>query len=335
MVAASVAVLALIGGLIFAGTRADEDLVPADQPVPTVPADPVDEADPEVSTPLEPDADATRPTSGTISGGLDCSHGPTSEDVELNRRVTAQSCPPDPDNAGGPFPNEFVERATIIELNDPGLPVDVPATQFVRITTTGDISAGLLTTNDDRDPDARNIRLVGIAAGANDYEGVTIHTSSRFLASNDAGSGLDWYIDDGSHTIPNSEVVELTSNVTITCEGVLVDDGDPTTETYDQTCNYVGADARLVPQPNTQRVVIFEADESVEAIDGTRYITMVTDSGTIRAGIIDRDGVIRFVGMTDGSGELEGTLVHELAWGQADARGGITAEGQIFTLPGN
>jgi hypothetical protein len=152
MVAAAIAVLALVGGLIFAGTRADEDLVPADQPVPTVPADPVDEADPEVSTPLEPDADATRPTSGTISGGLECSHGLRFEDVDLNRSVIAQSCLPDPDNAGGPFPNEFVVSATIIELTDPGLPVDVPATQFLRITTTGDISAGLTTTSDDGGP---------------------------------------------------------------------------------------------------------------------------------------------------------------------------------------
>ena len=43
MVAASVAALALVGGLIFAATRADEDPVPADQPAPTVPAEPVDD----------------------------------------------------------------------------------------------------------------------------------------------------------------------------------------------------------------------------------------------------------------------------------------------------
>ena len=38
MAAAAVAALALIGGLIFAGTRADEDTVPADQTPATVPA---------------------------------------------------------------------------------------------------------------------------------------------------------------------------------------------------------------------------------------------------------------------------------------------------------
>ena len=43
MVAASVAALALVGGLIFAAPRADEDPVPADQPEPTVPAEPVDD----------------------------------------------------------------------------------------------------------------------------------------------------------------------------------------------------------------------------------------------------------------------------------------------------
>ena len=41
MVAAAVAALVLVGGLIFAATRADEDPVPADQPELTVPPDPV------------------------------------------------------------------------------------------------------------------------------------------------------------------------------------------------------------------------------------------------------------------------------------------------------
>jgi hypothetical protein len=46
MVAAAVAALALVGGLILAATRTDEDPVPADQPEPTLPA-----AEPETEAP--------------------------------------------------------------------------------------------------------------------------------------------------------------------------------------------------------------------------------------------------------------------------------------------
>jgi hypothetical protein len=57
MVAAAVAVLALIGGLIVAGTRADDDPVPADQPEPPADIDPV--PDDELEPVPEPDTDDT------------------------------------------------------------------------------------------------------------------------------------------------------------------------------------------------------------------------------------------------------------------------------------
>lgn len=52
MVAAVVAVLALVVGLIIAATRVDEDLVPADEPVPTLPAEPEPATESESVEPL-------------------------------------------------------------------------------------------------------------------------------------------------------------------------------------------------------------------------------------------------------------------------------------------
>jgi len=127
--------------------------------------------------------------------------------------------------------------------------------------------------------------------------------------------------------------VELTADVALVCEGASVEDNDPATETYAQTCTYSGSDARLVPQPGTQTLVIYEVDDGIETVDGTRYFTMVTDSGIVRTGIIDQLGVIRFVGTQNGTGELAQTLVHELAWGQFDAEGSLTAEVKMYTVP--
>lgn len=45
MIAAAVAALALVGGLVYAGTRADEDPAPADQPVPPTPTEPESESE--------------------------------------------------------------------------------------------------------------------------------------------------------------------------------------------------------------------------------------------------------------------------------------------------
>lgn len=63
MVAAAVVTLALVGALIFAGSRSDEDLVPADHPEPTVSADPVDQTEPvaEAEEPVSPTTAETLP----------------------------------------------------------------------------------------------------------------------------------------------------------------------------------------------------------------------------------------------------------------------------------
>jgi hypothetical protein len=56
LAAAAVAGLALVGGLVFATTRSDDDTVPADTPTATLPAEPAPDA--EVDPEVDPDAEA-------------------------------------------------------------------------------------------------------------------------------------------------------------------------------------------------------------------------------------------------------------------------------------
>jgi hypothetical protein len=88
LAAAAVAALALVGGLVFATTRSDDDSVPADTPEVTAPTDPAPDAEvdpdtdaivapePDAETPAEPEpqpepeaAPVTVTVSGTFTGG--------------------------------------------------------------------------------------------------------------------------------------------------------------------------------------------------------------------------------------------------------------------------
>lgn len=89
MVAAAVAALALIGGLIVAATRTDEDPVPADQPEPTLPA-------------AEPETEAAAPT--PVALGLELPVTVTYLDLEwelqevvISPQVDITSTEPDDD----------------------------------------------------------------------------------------------------------------------------------------------------------------------------------------------------------------------------------------------
>ena len=59
MLAAAAGIIVLIGGLVFAITRSDDDTVPADTPQVTLPAEPAPEADAQLDDEavVEPDAD--------------------------------------------------------------------------------------------------------------------------------------------------------------------------------------------------------------------------------------------------------------------------------------
>jgi len=90
--AAAVAALALIAGLIFAGTRADDEPVPADQPEPTVAAV---EPEPTVAS-VEPEPDAEADDAA-----------PPAEPQDQTEDATDPVAPADPVEAGDALPATF------------------------------------------------------------------------------------------------------------------------------------------------------------------------------------------------------------------------------------
>ncbi len=371
LVAASLAAITLIGGLIVVANR-DGERTPLDrpEPTPTVPATdpaiagdpaPADEetapvvVDPDLPSSTETDADAVSPEVlpqvEPISEGVFepvCTDvGQPTQAPDDSRLIVQQTCEllgvdVQPFAVDQGFEVSLLENVGGERTAAIGTAVGV----FLGLGDDGFMNTGLLW------DDGTKGRWVGIADGIDEYEGTPVFMSA-FGTQNADGSGDErtsrWWTNDGAR--PDFDEVEVTAEITFVCEPAqFAGTGSnqvalPGSVPGAILCSYDGDDPDLVPEPErfvTTIVPASFADESPGDGPGpvafSDYLIEVSDDNDVlRTGLVTGGTDIRWSGMRRGTGVYDGQLVAENGWAAFDDPGSstssITGVIQLTVLP--
>ena len=329
LVAASVAAIAVVGGLFVVANR-DDGAPPADRPdpVPTVavtdpaiagdPApvvvDPEDPIDPETA----PEGQALPPVEPLSQGAFipTCASGDGVPDPENGRLVVEQDCTIVGVDAQ-PFNADQVLELSLLETVGTA---ETPAEAFVALGDNGFMNAGLLW------DDGTESRWVGIAEGVDAYEGEPVFLSAT--SSQNADGSLDeldgwWWTTDGpqpsaTSTTGGADASEIVAEIGFRCE-VVAPATNASLPVYE--CTYDDDAARFMPESERWSVSIIPADFGPTTIGpnsvmGSDFVVMLSEDGTsIRSGLATSATNIRISGVRTGTGEFEGSLLHESVWG--------------------
>lgn len=338
-VAASVAALALVGGLIVAANRDSDDEVPADQPTVTIPdttgvdgetapapdaeqtveQDPVPEAsvavdpdtvepeadpEPDAADPIdEPVGEAVPPVERASAGSAEatCAFGPPTPGDRGTRTLLDQTCTFD---EPGSLPFEAPQDIELAVLDTRTVQA-VDAAPFTSIADSGMLTAGY-------SYGGGLARFVGVARGAGDYNGQRITITG--LGQGNVAATYDWTTDRTFATPPGAS--DAVSEVSIECEltNFQFDDEDEA-RTFDQACTFSGDDPSFVPGPLSGPFRQFDSDPNGNGVDtnGFTYFTAELGDDVLFSGLVSVQGNVRFVSVWPGTGDLEGTLIHGVA----------------------
>ena len=331
LVAASVAALALVGGLVVVANR-DDSAPPADRPDPTPTVVVTDPAiagdpepvvvDPELPTDPEtaPEGEALPPV-GPPSQGVfvpTCTTDDGVPDPENGRLVVEQNCTIVGVDAQ-PFNAEQVVELSLLE--NVGTE-ETPAGAFVALGDNGFMNAGLLW------DEGTKGRWVGIAEGVGDYEGEPVFLSA--ISTQNADGSLDeldgqWWTTDGPR--PAFDAVDVTAEITFECILDLT--------TAEQSCNYDGDDPRFVPEREVHDLQTMQVDFATtgngtgSVAESAFFTSTNADQTSLRVGIVTASQYPRFTDVRPGTGEFEGSLIVGNGWGEATTPGGLTTRGVI------
>ena len=315
LVAASVAAIALVGGLIVVANR-DDDSPPADRPDPTVPvSDPAIAGDPEPAPvvvdpdlPTDPDGAVVPEPEGEVlppvelpTQGIQSVICTTSNfDENDDGSITGpQNCTYE----GDPLPVAASERGRLtIFLSGQNAP-DL----FVSTGDEGAFTAGYTT----RDG---SVRYSGFQPGVGDYAGETIHFLGVRADGSEATPGIsDWTTDPGDTPLPTTEEGGISAEIAISCSAEFVS-GDDTEQVLDQSCTYSSDDPRFDRAPEVIRVRIFPPDPGSTTLAAyPLFVTGNSDDGYAFAGIAEDPTTLRGLGVRPGTGDFDGMLVHDVA----------------------
>ncbi len=299
--AAAAAVLVIVGVVVATSGNDDEGgQVTTVDPEPTAAPTETPESEP------EPDPDPLA-TQGAI-GGI-CQTGTPVENTDTGRPESNQRCT---FNAADDPPFAESTEATVAQTSSAS-----GVTAVISGDGAGVASAGY----EARAP----FQGIGIAPGSGAYEGETIYM--LLSAAGTDRIGIVWQLDDGPFPAPEPGPDEIVAEVTFECVLTFLDD-DGSVATYDQRCTYDGDDPRFVPEPETSTLLVDRGDPLLEAAAGLQFASAVSDTQTLRNGILEDDSVIRWRGVRAGTGEFEGRTIDEIAWGNTDDAG--TTSGTIW-----
>jgi len=88
-----------------------------------------------------------------------------------------------------------------------------------------------------------------------------------------------------------------------------------------------------VPTSSADQAVLTASGGGAGRFGTTRFFAATYESGSIRTGLVESTGVLRFAGVATGSGELDGLLVHEIGWGETSADGTATGVIEMTATP--
>lgn len=343
LVAASVAVIALVGGLIVVGNRDTAENLPADRPVPSTPTDdpvavdgevdvesggeqPTDAAPVVVADPdLEPTVDATPaptilstetlpPVPLQASGQYTsiCAFGNFSDDSDVSTTAT-QTCSTD----GNPLPVQAQERNQLtLFFNASPTGGDGPDS-FVSVSDDGALMVGY------NYNDNQSVYTLGTSLGVGDYEGETVYLLGRF--NDDINAIGDWTIEPGASPLATSEEGGISAEVTMQCEATFVSE-DVGEQFFDQACAFAGDDDRFVPAPQVLGVRVFTVDGSAfgSQLQQSSFVIVATTDGFVFSGIADEPDTMRAVGVRPGTGEFEAMEIHDVYYIEIDDAANLT-----------
>ena len=351
LVAASLAAITLIGGLIVVATR-DGERTPLDrpEPTPTVPvtdpaiagdpapvdADENDESAPVVDPELEPSSDGEAPpqveplTQGAFVAN--CETGAATPDPGSGRIVVEQDCSVDGVGAQ-PFASDQVLELSLLE--EVGAE-NSPAGAFVALGDNGFMNAGLLW------DDGTQSRWVGIAEGIDDNAGRAVFLAAS--SSQDADGLLDeidgqWWTDTGPRP-GSSDDPEIVAEIAFTCQEIPSSTNEPNLIIE---CAYDGEDiTRFIPESERFVSRFIPADfgptqNGPNSVLSSDFISAVSEDGTvIRSGVYAAFRYFAWSGLRVGTGEFEGSLLHESGWAETSVPGDASSfEGviQLSVIP--
>jgi hypothetical protein len=337
IIAAVVATAALIAGLVAIFSQEGDRLLNG---TPAAPADDRSEgqrAEAAAAPSATPAPETLPATEGTVSAT--CTLDAGVPNAQTQRVEHVQRCDVD-DGGVQPF---AVPQTIALSVVTAGAAND-SARSFVSADGSGYVTAGYVLGSDSE------YWFVGGAPGVGSFAGLPIHFAGRSGA--DGAVVYDWYLTDGLPPASNVASDGETTEVTFTCERTADPDADGTTTnagaetgtgdegTGDvaapvrQSCTYEGDDPRFIPLSNDDPAVVTASGGGAGRFGSTRFFAAAYESGTIRTGLIDDVGVLRFAGLAEGAGELSGTLVHEIGWGAMGADGSATGTIRMTALPG-
>jgi hypothetical protein len=351
IVAAALATAALILGLVTIFSQEGDRLLngtaaaPAEDRGDARAAGPAAGPDPAVDEPAPPE---TLPADqGTVTAT--CTVGPGAPNAQTGRTEYEERCALD-DADVEPFATpQPIALSVVADASTDG-----PARSFVSADGSGFVTAGYVLTTDDLTGDDEQW-FVGGAPGVGPFAGTSIHFTGR--AGADGATVYDWYVDDGlPPTTPTSLETGSagtgsaetgsagtgsaetgsaetgsaeTGEVRFVCERTVdaterAGTTDPAAEPIRQSCTYEGDDPRFVPTADADQAVVTASGGGAGRFGSTRYFAATYESGAVRTGLVDADGVLRFTGLAEGTGELSGLLVHEIGWGETNADGSVS-----------
>lgn len=336
LIAASVAAIALVGGLIVAASRTGDDNAPADRPtVPSTPtSDPGETGETDGELTVDPNAeqetgaappptilaDDTLPpvslqTTGTWTGTCAFGNFLMNDDGSL---TAPQTC----SQEGDPLPAPAQDRISLtLFVNDDELQNE----PFLSVSDSGTISAGY------NYPPNGGAYFVGLAPGVGDYDGEQVH----FLGHSPFSSGTrsDWTIDPDDAPLPSTaDEVGISAEVAVSCtptggglEGIAL--------VLEQACTFDGDDPRFVPDDTVFRTRLISPDGEPYADQRPAFVIGEGDDRYVVGGIAEDFVVIRAVGHRSGSGEFEGMEIHDVIHFESDPEGNLTGTMRSTVYP--
>ena len=164
-------------------------------------------------------------------------------------------------------------------------------------------------------------RFFSSVLGTDDYADEVIHMIGH--SPGDGAITFDWYVGDDLPPFGAIGDFDETINIGIECVPTEVPADAASGVTAAETCTYTSDDPRFTLAPSTDLIWGVDAGEYGVATGTVSYYNAMTDSGAVRGGLVDDEGVRRWAGVIDGLGDVDG-VVHEIGWAQTDADGVTT-----------
>lgn len=215
------------------------------------------------------------------------------------------------DRSDGPQPVD-VGQMLSFEIIDEGPQLEV-ATALLGFSDSSHIYSGTA--------QGANGRFFSSVLGTGDYADEVLHMVGH--SPGDGAITFDWYVGDGPPPFGAVGEFDETVEIAIECVPTGIPADAATGVTAAETCTYTSDDPRFTLPSSTDLIWEIDAGEDGAATGTIALYNAVTDSGTVRGGLVDDQGVRRWAGVADGLGDVDG-VVNEIGWAQTDGAGVTT-----------